>query len=66
MSQHSPANAAGSPKSKKREPLKVGYQCSRCDKMLPSIEAGEAHLQKKHAGHGFLAWQDYRNAGVGA
>ena len=59
-----PNTPAGRPAKKKR--LEVGYQCSRCDKMLPSPEAGEAHLQKKHGGHGFLAWQDYRNHGMGA
>lgn len=47
---------------KKRQRLQVGYQCSLCDKMLPSPEAGEAHLQKKHNGHGFLTWQDYRRS----
>ena len=52
--------------TRRRPKPTFGYQCSRCDKILPSPEAGEAHLQKKHAGHGFLAWQDYRNARIGA
>jgi hypothetical protein len=37
---------------------KYGYQCSRCDKLLPSPEAGSAHLEKKHNGEGFLVWRD--------
>jgi hypothetical protein len=35
-----------------------GYACSRCDKLLPSPEAGNAHLEKKHNGEGFLVWRD--------
>lgn len=50
----------------RKPPLKVGYQCSCCDKIFPSPEAGSAHLAKRHNGYGFLAWQDYRNAGLGA
>ena len=49
-------------KAKRRNPLEVGYECSRCDKLLPTPESGEAHLQKRHNGYGFLVWQDYRRA----
>jgi hypothetical protein len=46
----------------RRRAKKCGYQCSRCDKRLPSPEAGNAHLEKKHDGYGFLVWKDYRRA----
>lgn len=43
-----------------RRKLKVGYECSRCDKLLPSPESGNAHLEKRHNGEGFLVWKNYR------
>ena len=50
MSQQPPATA------KKKKPA-YGFECSRCDKVLPSPEAGTAHLEKKHNGYGFLVWR---------
>lgn len=40
----------------KKLPLSAVYECSRCDRLFPSPEAGNAHLDKKHNGHGFLTW----------
>lgn len=56
----SPSATPARSKRKAKPKLEVGYECSRCDKLLPSPESGEAHLTKKHNGHGFLTWQDYR------
>ncbi len=32
------------------------YKCSICRKAFPSPEAGNAHLQKRHSGGGYLSW----------
>lgn len=32
------------------------YKCAICHKAFPSPEAGAAHLDKKHNGHGYLSW----------
>jgi len=33
------------------------FQCSICRKMFPSPESGNAHLDKRHQGCGYLTWQ---------
>lgn len=53
-------SARDTPHRARKQPLACGYECSRCNKLLPSPEAGSAHLEKKHASEGFLTWQDYR------
>ena len=49
-------------KSKRAERAVGGYECAICRKVLPSPEAGEAHLSKRHDGHGYLTWFDARLA----
>ena len=38
-----------------------GYRCSVCRKLLPSPEAGSAHLEKRHGGYGYLTWWRRQN-----
>lgn len=37
----------------------TGYRCSRCQKRLPSIEAANAHIDKRRGGEGFITWHHY-------
>lgn len=39
---------------KKKRPPRAYYECAWCKKELPSPEAAEAHLQKKHDGNGYV------------
>lgn len=32
------------------------YECALCHRRLPSPEAAEAHLQKRHEGHGYVTY----------
>lgn len=42
-----------------RNPKKVknNFECAWCKKRLPSPEAAEAHLQKRHEGNGYIVYR---------
>lgn len=41
-------------KTAKKSKLTGYYECAWCRKRLPSPEAAEAHLQKRHEGNGYV------------